>query len=164
MEKPLVNKKYQLKKYPGKGGWIYAVINEIPKKHRGKYGSVRVRGTIDDYEIKQYSLMPLKSVGLFFPIKAEIRKKIGKTEGDWIHIKLYKDDSVLEIPNELTLCLMEEPEAHRFFLSLSQSEQRLYVLWIFSAKRMETKTTRIVKSIERLLQNKKLYEREGYEK
>ena len=29
MATPLVNKKYKLQKYPGKGGWVYAVIKEI---------------------------------------------------------------------------------------------------------------------------------------
>jgi Domain of unknown function (DUF1905)/Bacteriocin-protection, YdeI or OmpD-Associated len=163
MEKPLVNKKYLLHKYPGKGGWIYALIPDIEKNRRGKFGSIRVKGTIDGFEIKQYTLMPWKDHGMFLPVKAEIRKKIGKTEGDTVHIKLYKDDSVFEIPDELTMCLMEEPEAYRFFLSLSQSEQRLYVVWIFGAKRVETRTNRIVKSIERLLQKKKLYERDEKE-
>jgi hypothetical protein len=31
MEKPLVNKKYKLQKFPGKGGWTYAMIPEIPQ-------------------------------------------------------------------------------------------------------------------------------------
>jgi hypothetical protein len=164
IEKPLVNKKYLLHKYPGKGGWIYALIADVAKNKRGKYGSIRVKGFIDDFEIKQYTLMPWKDKGMFLPVKAEIRKKIGKTEGEYVHIKLYKDDSLLEIPDELILCLLEEPEAHRFFMSLSQGEQRLYIVWIFSAKRLETRSNRIVKSIERLLQGKKLYEREDYEK
>ena len=29
-EKPLVNKKYLLEKFPRKGGWTYTVISEIP--------------------------------------------------------------------------------------------------------------------------------------
>jgi len=162
--KPLVDKKYLLHRYPGKGGWVYAVIKEIPKGKRGKFNSVRVKGTIDGFEIKQYTLMPLKNEGMFLPVRAEIRKKIGKTEGDYVHVKLYLDDSIVEIPHELTVCLLEEPEAYKFFMSLSQSEQRLYIVWIFSAKRVETKSNRIVKSIERLLQHKKLYEKEDYEK
>jgi len=28
-EKPLVNRKYLLEKYPGKGGWTYAAIPEV---------------------------------------------------------------------------------------------------------------------------------------
>jgi len=53
MNKPLVNKKYQLHKYPGKGGWIYAVIEEIAPDKKAKFGWVQVSGTIDGFEIKR---------------------------------------------------------------------------------------------------------------
>lgn len=117
-------------------------------------------GTIDDYEIKQYHLMPMGDGRLFLPVKAEIRKKIKKQEGDWVHVTLYPDDSQLEIPGELLLCLEDEPKALKYFNSLTESEKKYYVQWIYSAKRIETKTNRIAKSIDRLARGLKLYEKE----
>lgn len=75
MEKPLVNKKFKLEKYPGKGGWTYTVIPEIPADKKQRFGWVKVKGFIDDYQIKSYKLMPLGDGRLFLPVRAEIRKK-----------------------------------------------------------------------------------------
>lgn len=160
MEKPLVDKTYLLEKYPGKGGWTYAAIDEIPQDKKAPFGWVKVKGTIDSHSISDYKLMPMGNGKLFLPVKAEIRKKIGKKEGDRVRVVLYKDDSKFVIPDELLLCLKEEPAAWKFFQTLSEGEQRLYVVWIYEAKKMETRANRIVKSIEKLLRGKKLYEKE----
>ena len=107
MAKALLNKKYLIQKMQGKGGWSYVVISGIPPNKKRKFGFVRVSGSIDNYQIEKYNLMPMKAGTLFLPIKAEIRKAIKKKEGDTVHIILYEDNTPLEIPEELTLCLKE---------------------------------------------------------
>ena len=109
MKIPFVNKKYLLEKFPGKGGWTYARVPEISQSKETPFGWIRVRGTIDHYEIKHYHLMPMGNGQLFLPVKAEIRKKIDKGEGDWVHVLLYEDNSPTEIPEELKLCLLDTP-------------------------------------------------------
>lgn len=151
MIKPLVNQSYLLEKFSGKGGWTYARIPEIPQDKKAHFGWVKVRGTIDGYEIKRYHLMPMGNGSLFLPVKAEIRKKIKKKEGDYVHVILYPDSEPLEIPQEMFLCLQEESLALKFFQSLSESEQNDYIQWIFSAKKEETKIVRLAKAIDKLL-------------
>ena len=51
--KPLVNKKYVLEKFHGKGGWTYARIPEIKKDKKSPFGWRKVKGSIDGYEIKK---------------------------------------------------------------------------------------------------------------
>jgi hypothetical protein len=46
---------------------------------------VKVRGFIDDYELKDHNLFPMGKGILMMAVKAEIRKKIGKQEGDWVN-------------------------------------------------------------------------------
>jgi hypothetical protein len=157
MNKPLVNKKYKLHKFPGKGGWIYAVIDEIEPDKKAKFGWVQVSGTIDGYELKRYKLMPMGNGKLFLPVRAEIRKAIGKTEGDTIQVILYADSSPIEIPKEFLLCLEDEPAAKQFFFTLTESEQSFYIKWIEEAKQEATKTKRIAESITRLLKKEKFY-------
>ncbi len=157
--KPIINNTYKLHKYPGHGGWIYAVISDV-KKVKGKYPKIKVKGTIDDFYISDYILMPFRTKGLFLPIRAEIRKHIGKKEGDKVKVVFYLDESKFEIPEEFLMCLKEEPRAHAFYKKLSQSEQRLYVRWIYATKKLETKTNRIVKSMKRLSKGLKLYEKQ----
>ena len=120
----------------------------------------KVRGSIDNHEFKNYRLMPMGNGKLFFPVKAEIRKKIGKKEGDWINIILFADNTPTEIPEELLLCLLEDPTAHRTFLSYSDGEQKAYVDWIYSAKTDETKVERIAKALNRLTKGQKFYDKE----
>ena len=157
---PLVNKKYLLEKYPGKGGWTYARIKEIPQDKKAHFGWVKVKGTIDGFEIRKYHLMPMGDGKLFLPVRAEIRKKIGKKEGDWVHIILYPDNEPLVIPEEMLLCLEDEPIALKFFNQLTESEQKYYIQWVYSAKKEETKIERMAKTVNRLGKGLKMYDKE----
>lgn len=155
MEKPLVNKKYLLEKFPGKGGWTYTAIPEVLQDKHSPFGWVKVKGSIDNYEFKNYRLMPKGNGSLFLPVKADVRKKIGKKEGDWIKVDLYADNAPTEIPEELLLCLMDDPTAHRVFLSYSDGEQKAFIDWIYSAKTDDTKVERIAKTLNKLAKQQK---------
>ena len=160
-EKPLVDKQYKLERFQGKGGWTYARIPEIIQDKKAHFGWVKVRGSIDGFEIRKYHLMPMGNGKLFLPVKAEIRKKINKKEGDTVRVILYPDNEPLEVPEEMLLCLRDEPGAFRFFNSISESEQKFYIDWIYSAKKKETKVDRLARSINRLARGLKLYDKEN---
>ena len=155
--KPLVNKKYKLEKFPGKGGWTFARIPEVSQDKKKPFGWVKVRGTIDGYEIKKYSLMPMGNGTLFLAVRAEIRKNIRKKECDMVHVILYPDKEPLDIPEEMVLCLKDEPLAWKFFKSLSESEQKYYIQWIYSAKKTQTKIDRLAETVNRLMKRLKRY-------
>lgn len=158
--KPLINNKYLLEKFPGKGGWTFARLPDLIPDKNTPFGWKKVRGTIDGHEIRKYHLMPMGNGSLFLPVNAGIRKKIKKAEGDYVHVILYPDNEPLEIPEEFLTCLQEEPKAMTFFQSLSESEQKFYVQWIYSAKKEETKINRMAQSINRLFAGLKLYQKE----
>jgi uncharacterized protein YdeI (YjbR/CyaY-like superfamily) len=159
-EKPLINKIYLLEKFTGKGGWTFVRIPEIVKDKKAHFGMLKVRGTIDGVEIRKYHLMPVKDAGMILPVNAQIRKTIKKQQGDQVHVILFYDNEPLELPQELLLCMEEEPAAFAFFNSLSESEQKFYISWVYSAKKEETKIDRMAKMINRLLKKQKLYEKE----
>jgi Domain of unknown function (DUF1905)/Bacteriocin-protection, YdeI or OmpD-Associated len=148
MEQPLVNKKYKLQKYPGKGGWTYVLIPKIPPASRERFGWVKVKGFIDDYELKGYRLMPTSDGNLFLPVRAEIRKKIKKEAGDWVKVVLFADTDPLFIPDEFLQCLRDEPAAYNTFHSYSESSQKYYIDWIYSSKKVETRIERMAKAID----------------
>jgi uncharacterized protein YdeI (YjbR/CyaY-like superfamily) len=157
MKKPLIDKTYIIDKFPGKGGWCFVVIKDIPASKKRKGGMVRVTGTIDDFAIEKYNLMPMRDGNLFLPIKAEIRKQIKKKEGDKIHIILHEDNMPLTIPDELQLCFEDEPIAYGFYQSLTDAEQKQYLDWIYSAKKEETRINRMADAINKLVKKEKLY-------
>ncbi len=153
MEPPIVNQLLLLKKFPGKGGWTYAEVPELAGISRANFGWVRVKGTIDNYEVSDYSLAPMKGGKLFLPVKSEIRKKIKKQAGDYIQVVLYRDYTSFEVPEEIIDCLLLDDRAYEVFNKLSKSDQRQYVKWIYAAKREETRTERIGVMMGKLLRS-----------
>lgn len=152
---PLINTQIVLERIPGKGGWTYARIDALPREEGTPFGMVRVKGSIDGYELDSCSIMPMGDGGLFLPVREEIRKAIKKEEGDSVHIILYKDDEPYKMPAELQQRL-EEEGVYKNFLKHKQWEQRMCARWIFSAKRPETVNERIIKTILRLKRNEKI--------
>ena len=154
-QNPIINKKLKLEKYPGKGGWTYAIIPEMPQVKRAHFGWVKVKGQIDDFIISNYKLMPLGNGKLFLPVKKEIRKKIGKEAGDWVQVILFLDDSPLEIPIELLECLADDEIAYTNFFKLTEGKQKEIIDNIYSSKTDETKIRRIAAAINQLSKIKK---------
>jgi hypothetical protein len=150
MEIPLIDKDYIVQKQPGKGGWSYVVISEIPAAEKQALGLIRVSGFIDTYALNQFNLLPMKDGSMLLPLKSAVRKQIGKKEGDTVHVTLYADASPVVVPDDILICLLDAPKAYQFFLTLSDSNQKYYIDWIEAAKRLETKVDRICKTIERL--------------
>jgi hypothetical protein len=159
---PAVDKTYRLKKFPGKGGWTYVVIEEIPPDKRAPFGWVKVKGSIDSFKLKDYKLMPMSNGKLFLPVRAEIRKAIKKKEGDIVRVILNYDNSKYVIPTEIWECFQLESEhIYKKFESFTDSQQKSYVDWIYAAKRSETRAKRIAIMMERVARGKRLYDPEG---
>ncbi len=145
-----------LQKFPGKGGWTYVRLPGIKYQKNERFGWMRVKGTIDNYAIKAYNLMPFGNGELFLPVKADIRKKIGKQQGDIVNIKLFADNAPTEISEELLICLKDEPTAYNLFMKCTMAEQKRFIDWIYSAKHMVTKSNRIAKCIALILEGKRI--------
>ncbi len=158
LNKPIAKGDYLIQKKEGKGGWSFVVISGIPKSQKDKLGLVRVHGQIDNYAIKQYNLLPMIGGDMLLPIKATIRKKINKTEGDTVQIVLYADDSTVVIPDEIAVCLIDFDRAYQYFLTLSESNKKYYIDWVEDTKSLETKAQRIHKMIERLENGLRFYD------
>jgi bifunctional DNA-binding transcriptional regulator/antitoxin component of YhaV-PrlF toxin-antitoxin module len=154
MDQALIDCVLLLKKFPGKGGWTYAELPGIPPDPSNPFGWRRVRGTVDGFPLKAYHLMPMGNGSLFLPVRAEIRKKIGKKEGDSVHVILYADDLPLETPDEFLLCLEEEPMAMQQFDSLPVPEREKLIQWIYTPKSQEAIDERMAKAIDRLVKER----------
>jgi Domain of unknown function (DUF1905)/Bacteriocin-protection, YdeI or OmpD-Associated len=158
MEEPLVNQTFEMRRMEGKGGWTYVEIDELLPEAKGRFGWHVVKGTIDGYEIQQFKVWHTRQDTWFFPVKAQIRKKIRKEVGDSVHLILYPDLSPVTIPDEFLMCLEESPQANIFFNAMSEFSKKHYVDWIYESKTIETRVNRMALAIQKLERGLKAYQ------
>jgi hypothetical protein len=131
---------------PDKKGWSFIIINKTlsNKLNPGVRVGFRVKGKLDNFEIRQTSLLPVSGERFMLPINARMRKGTGKKAGDKIVVELEVDKKPIKLNEDLIVCLRDEPAANEYYKSLAPSHQRYFSKWIDDAKTASTKEKRIM--------------------
>lgn len=133
-----------------KTGWTYvfipfAIANTIKPDCRKSY---RVKGRLDQVEIEGIALVPMGEGNFIIALNGGIRKQLRKDLGGVLELSLEEDTTFkIEMPEDLELCLSDEPHLLKNFLKQPKSHQNWYINWLNSAKTEPTRTKRIVKIV-----------------
>jgi hypothetical protein len=135
-----------------KTGWTYievsaAIASKLQPKTKKSF---RVKGKLDEHEFDQIALIPMGDGNFIMPLKASIRKAIGKRKGAKVEVQMAFDNKEYELNKELMECLADEPEALHFFTIKPKSHQHYYSKWIETAKTDATKAKRISMAVSSL--------------
>lgn len=133
-----------------KTGWTYldipaTIANEIKPNNKLSF---RVKGFLDGLAINGLALIPMGEGDFILPVKAALRKALGKHKGAVVKLQLEVDlDFKIEMPDDLAECFADEPKALHNFNRLPKSHQHYYFKWINEAKTEDTRTKRIAATL-----------------
>ena len=137
-------------------GWIDSIVKKkdtdtylrkfTPRSNYSNWSEINI-----ERAKKMYKLGKIEPSGLNKIASYTQSKKI-------TYIPEQKEKQIISPENKVCFQnkLKEKPTALINFKNLSESEQKKYLGWIFSAKKKQTKEKRILEAISRLKANKKL--------
>ena len=110
-----------------------------------------VQTTIDGFPY-QGELVPIGDGYHALVVPREVRRAVGKTVGDILHVALRKDlsERVVTLPEDLAAGLGSNEAAAKFFKTLTKTEQRAYVRYLKGAKSADIRAKRLTETLYRL--------------
>lgn len=134
----------------GKGAWTYHIQIPNTKHIVGKWGSMKVAGTIDNYKIESINLAKLGDEDKLISINDKIRKAINKRGGDKVSVTLYLLTSKEQITEKEILETFKESGVLKTFKKLTDEEQKEIIGKIASTKSEDKQIKVILKYIDQL--------------
>ena len=140
----------ELKYERGKGAWTYHIQIPNTKHIVGKWGSMKVAGTIDNYKIESINLAKLGDEDKLISINDKIRKAINKSGGDKVRVTLCLLTSKEQITEKEILETFKESGILKTFKKLTDEEQKEIIGKIASTKSEDKQIKVILKYIDQL--------------
>jgi hypothetical protein len=129
------------------GAWTYLQVPFSVPEVFGRKGQVPVRATINGFTYRN-SLIPRAGVHIL-GVGKDILAGACASTGDTVEVELAVDDAprTVAVPADLESALSKAPVQAKAFTALSYSHRKEFVDWIESAKKPETRASRIEKAI-----------------
>jgi hypothetical protein len=147
----------EIRKYASMGektGWTYVDIpvDLAEQLNPGNRKSFRVKGTLDKLPVTALALIPVGEGHFILPLNGEMRKKLKKSQGHTLQLRLERDSNPdpVPMPEDFAACLEDEPTAKKQFDALPGSHRKYYIKWINSAKTEPTRVKRIAHAVTAL--------------
>ena len=150
MEYLVKDKNLELKYEPGKGAWTYHIQIPNTKNIVGKWGSMKVAGTIDNYKIESINLAKIGDQDKLISINDKIRKAINKSGGDTVRVTLYLLTSKEQITKKEVLETFKDSGVLKAFKKITEDEQSEIIGKITSLKSDDKQVKMILNYIDQL--------------
>ncbi len=144
------NEKLELKYEPGKGAWTYHIQIPDTKDIVGKWGSLKVSGTIDDYKIERINLFTITGQDKLISINEKIRKAIKKTGGDFVHVTVYLLTTGEKVTEKEILETFKDANVLEAFKKLPANERTEIIGNIISQNSQDKQTRMIIQHMNKL--------------
>ena len=154
MEYLVKDEKLELKHQPGKGAWTYHLQIPNTKHIVGKWGSMKVSGTIDNYSIESINLAKLGDQDKLISINDKIRKAINKSGGDTVTVTLYLLTSNAQITEKEVLETFKDSGVLNAYKKLPKDERNEMMWKITSQKSEDQQVKMMLKYLDQLSGNK----------
>ncbi len=140
----------ELKYEPGKGAWTYHI--EIPNtKHIiGKWGFLKVSGSIDGYKLEAKNLFTIKGKEKLLSINQTIREAINKSGGDMVTVTLHLLTSNERVTEAQILESFKDSGVLKKFEILTNEEKTEILTHIIAQKTEEKQIKTIIEHIDKL--------------
>lgn len=139
---------------PGNGAWTYQLIIPNTRHIKGKWGDLKVSGTIDDYVIENKNLGPVKNSDKKMALNSDIRKSINKGAGEIVVVSLFLENQNKSKDDPIIFECFKDAQVLWVFEKMDAAEQNELLKSIRNVATEDQKVEKIVKAIERLSQLK----------
>ena len=146
------NEELEIKYEPGKGAWTYHILLPNTRHIVGKWGFLKVSGSIDGYELVAKNLFTIKGQDKMLSINETIRKAINKNGGDKVNVTLYLLNQNEQITDKQIMETFKESGVLKAFEALENAEKTAILADIMAQKAEDKQVSLIVKYIEKLAQ------------
>jgi hypothetical protein len=137
----------------GERGRVFINVPFTPQAAWGE--SVRyVKGTLN--KVEYHASLGVRGGQYFMPLNKELQAQANLKPGDSVSVTMEPGIAQAEaVPEDFEQAIATEPKVQEFFSSLTAFQRNTYLDWISSAKKSETRVSRIQESVELLRSGKK---------
>lgn len=139
----------ELKYKKGFGAWTYHLVIPNTAYLEGKWGDLKVSGFIDHYKLEVMNLAPRKNEDKIISINKDIRKALGKTDGDLVIVTLFlhTKSKTLDVSQTILDCFKDAGVLNSY-AALGKKAQREIIQGILS----QPNEDKLVAEINRYIQ------------
>ena len=147
MQQLICQQELEIHCLPGKVARTFFLIIPETRDLKGKWGELKVTGSIDGYPIGVMNLAPIKGQDKVLSVNVAIRKAIQKTAGDRVMVILHMIDYVDTIQKQHILDSFHDSAVLTKFEALSTEKQQEIIREVLDASSEERQIQLIVKYI-----------------